>query len=105
GGILLGTVVTQLLIGLFIRHLGAAARPLTGTPILYAHVVGAGLVLSALLDFQRDRESSRESVSARLLLPLVIAQIVLGIAAYVTTDDMTFDRQATMLEAWLPTLH
>jgi heme a synthase len=102
-GALLVLVFAQLLLGLFIRHLGAEARPLAGTPLLYAHVVGAGLVLSAVLDFQRDRTSS--APGARLLLPLVSLQIVLGIAAYVTTDDMTYDRQATLFEAWLPTLH
>jgi len=103
-GVLLAAVVAQLLLGLFIRHLGASARPLSGTPILYAHVVGAGIVLSALLDLQYGGQ--RRAQAARLwLLPLVCVQIALGIAAYVTTDDMTFDRQATMLEAWLPTLH
>ncbi|MFN2376839.1 MAG: heme A synthase [Candidatus Binatia bacterium] len=105
GAVLLVAVVAQLLLGLFIRHLGAAARPLAGTPLLYAHVMGAGLVLSALLDFQRDVGDRREMPGGRLLLPLVWAQITLGIAAYVTTDDMTYDRQATLLEAWLPTLH
>jgi cytochrome c oxidase assembly protein subunit 15 len=102
-GVLLVLVFAQLVLGLFIRHLGADARPLAGTPLLYAHVVGAGLVLSAVLDFQRDKSSSAPGAS--LLLPLVSIQIALGIAAYVTTDDMVFDRQATMLEAWLPTLH
>lgn len=105
GAILLVTVVAQLLLGLFIRHLGASARPLAGTPLLYAHVIGAGLVLSALLDFQRDAGTRVNAPGANLLLPLVIAQIALGIAAYVTTDDMVYDRQATILEAWLPTLH
>lgn len=105
GAILLVAVVAQLLLGLFIRHLGAAARPLAGTPLLYAHVIGAGLVLSALLDFQRDAGERREMPGGRLLLPLVWVQITLGIAAYVTTDDMTYDRQATQFEAWLPTLH
>jgi len=105
GAILLVTVTAQLLLGLFIRHLGAAARPLAGTPLLYAHVIGAGLVLSALLDFQRDAGKRVDAPGGKLLLPLVSLQIALGIAAYVTTDDMVFDRQATVLEAWLPTLH
>jgi len=105
GAILLVAVVAQLLLGLFIRHLGAAARPLAGTPLLYAHVIGAGLVLSALLDFQRDAGERANAPAGNLLLPLVVVQIALGIAAYVTTDDMVFDRQATVLEAWLPTLH
>jgi heme a synthase len=104
GLVLLALVVAQLLLGLFIRHLGAAARPLSGTPLLYAHVVGAGLVLSALLDLLRDSGTGR-APGESMLLPLVTAQIALGILAYVTTDDMTFDRQATPLEAWLPTLH
>lgn len=105
GAVLLAAVAAQLLIGLFIRHLGAAARPLGGTALLYAHVVGAGIVLSALLDFQRDAGARRAAPAGGLLLPLVIAQVALGIAAYVTTDDMTFDREATVFEAWLPTLH
>lgn len=104
GAVLLGAVVAQLLLGLFIRHLGATARPLSGTPLFYAHVIGAGVVLSALLDLQRDN-GARRAPGASSLLPLVAVQIALGIAAYVTTDDMTFDRQATVLEAWLPTLH
>lgn len=103
GAVLLATVLAQLLLGLFIRHLGAAARPLAGTPLLYAHVIGAGIVLSALLEFQRDARPTEPA--GRLLLPLVCLQIALGIAAYVTTDDMMGDRQATMIEAWLPTLH
>ncbi|HXC50413.1 MAG TPA: COX15/CtaA family protein [Candidatus Limnocylindrales bacterium] len=102
--VLLGAVAAQLLLGLFIRHLGPSARPLSGTPLLYAHVIGAGVVLCALLDLQRDC-GARCAPGGRLLLPLVSLQIALGIAAYVTTDDMTFDRQATILEAWLPTLH
>lgn len=105
GAILFVTVTAQLLLGLFIRHLGAEARPLAGTPLLYAHVIGAGLVLSALLDFQRDDGTRSHAPGGRLLLPLVCVQIALGIAAYVTTDDMIYDRQATILEAWLPTLH
>jgi FtsH-binding integral membrane protein len=100
---LLFLVFAQLLLGLFIRHLGAAARPLAGTLLLYAHVAGAGLVLSAVLDFARDKTAA--TPGGRLLLPLVSLQLALGIAAYVTTDDMTIDRQATFLEAWLPTLH
>ena len=103
GALLLGLVVVQLLLGLWLRHLGAEARPLSGSLLFYAHVVGAGLVLSALLDFQHH--GPPDAPGARLLLPLVTLQIALGIAAYVTTDDMTFYRQATFLEAWLPTLH
>lgn len=105
GGILLATVFGQLLLGLFIRHLGAAARPMAGTPLLYAHIIGAGLVLSAVLDLQRDRRQAWAVPGDKALLPLVYLQITLGIAAYVTTEDMIFDRQATFLEAWLPTLH
>lgn len=105
GGVLLAAVVGQLLLGLFIRHLGAEARPLGGTALFYAHVIGAGIVLSALLDFQRDAGARRSSPPGRWLMPLVTLQLVLGIAAYVTTDDMTFDRQATIFEAWIPTLH
>jgi len=105
GGVLLVAVVAQLLLGLFIRHLGADARPLSGSMLFYAHVIGAGIVISALLDFQRDAGARKDSPPGRWLLPLVTLQVVLGIAAYVTTDDMTFDRQATIFEAWLPTLH
>ena len=102
-GLLLGLVAGQLLLGLFLRHLGAAARPLEGTTLFYAHVIGAGLVLSAVLDF-RTPASDRPPL-ARWTVPLVLLQISLGIATWIATDDMTFDRQATFAEAWLPTLH
>lgn len=105
GAVLLATVAAQLILGLFIRHLGAAARPLSGTPLLYSHVIGAGIVFSALLDYQAVKSEGSRPLCDRLLLPLLCAQVALGIAAYVTTDDMTFDRQVTVFEAWLPTLH
>jgi cytochrome c oxidase assembly protein subunit 15 len=103
GAVALALVLAQLLLGLFLRHLGPAARPLEGSPLLYAHVIGAGLVLSAVLDFRGSSEAS--APGARWMLPLVIVQLALGIGAYVTTDDMIGDRAATPLEAWLPTLH
>lgn len=97
------TVFAQLLLGLFIRHLGAQARPMSGSLLFYLHVLGAGLVLSAVLDSQFS--GRRSSPTDRALLPLVCTQILLGIATFVTTEDMVFDRQVTPLEAWLPTLH
>lgn len=103
--ILLAAVLAQLLFGLFIRHLGASARPLAGSPLLYAHVIGAGIVLSSLLDLQRDFGVAPGASFGKWLLPLVWLQIALGIATYVATDDVAVDRQATLLESWLPTLH
>lgn len=101
---LVATVMLQLTLGIFIRHLGAAARPLAGTWLYYAHVGTAGLVLSVALDLHRGG-SAASRASGRMLLATITAQIALGIASFIVTESMSYDRQATVLEAWLPTLH
>ncbi|MBI5505118.1 MAG: COX15/CtaA family protein [Deltaproteobacteria bacterium] len=98
------TVILQLALGISIRHLGAAARPLAGTWLYYAHVGTAGLVLSVALDLNRGANATAKP-SANTLLATIAAQIVLGIASFIVTESMAYDRQATMLQAWLPTLH
>jgi cytochrome c oxidase assembly protein subunit 15 len=103
-------IVGQLVIGITIRHAGAAARPLLGNGLFYAHVgVACGVAWLAL----RLRATVRGAdgagaylvARARLLVALVIGQILLGLGAFVVTEAMRYDRQATALESWLPTLH
>ncbi|HYC56433.1 MAG TPA: COX15/CtaA family protein, partial [Candidatus Binatia bacterium] len=108
GAALLAAVVGQLALGIFIRHLGASVRPLAGSALYYAHVVAAGIVLCLVLELRRRAQSLESDPSipcTRLLVGLMAAQIVLGIASFVVTEAMEYDRQATMLESWLPTFH
>lgn len=102
---LVAAVTVQLALGIFIRHLGAAARPLADTWLYYAHVGTAGLLLSIVLDLNRGEGASSRRPSGRVLLAVFAVQIALGIASFLVTEPMTYDRQATILEAWLPTLH
>lgn len=102
GVLLVAVIFVQLVLGLLIRHLGAAARPLGDQVLFYAHIVVAGLVLSIALD---GAATSRSPVTGRALVALVSAQLVLGIATAIATDDMVYERQVTYWEAWLPTFH
>ncbi len=97
-------VITQLTMGIFIRHLGADARPLAGTWLYYGHIATAGVVLSIALDLHRG-EDTAATASGNLLLAAIAAQIMLGIAAFLVTEHMAYDLETTMLEAWIPTLH
>jgi len=101
---LVAVVVAQLTLGIFIRHIGATARPLAGTWLYYAHIAGAGLVLSVALDLHAAGSAASRR-SGNVLLTGITAQIALGIASFLVTEQMTHDRQTTALEAWLPTLH
>ncbi|HYB97589.1 MAG TPA: COX15/CtaA family protein [Candidatus Limnocylindrales bacterium] len=105
---LLAAVVAQLGLGIFIRHLGVSVRPLAGSALYYSHVVLAGLVLCLVLELRRRAQALSEEVElpcTRLLVSLMAVQIVLGIGSFIVTESMEYDRQATVLEAWLPTLH
>ena len=101
-------VLAQLVLGIVIRHLGADARPLLGHGVFHGHVVLA-LAIVWLAQHIRATElaNSRSDDAARagLTLRLVLLQIALGIGAFLITETMTYDRQATVLESWIPTLH
>jgi len=106
--ILFALVLGQLIFGIVIRHLGAAARPLLGHGVFHAHLV---LALAILWLAQRIRAvelaGGRTAAAERaaLVLRLVMLQIALGVGAFLVTETMAYDRQATVLESWIPTLH
>jgi cytochrome c oxidase assembly protein subunit 15 len=101
-----GGVVTQLVVGIVLRHLGASARPLMENGLFYVHVV-AGLAVAALTFALR--QSTNGNVRLRRTATwgcvLVCAQIALGLVTFLVTETMQYDRQATFAEAWIPTLH
>lgn len=106
--ILFAIVLGQLLLGIVIRHLGAAARPLLGHGVFHCHLV---LALATLWLAGRahgiERASGRSAAAERSgqILRLVLIQIGLGAGAFFVTETMSYDRQATVLESWIPTLH
>ena len=106
-------VLGQLVIGIMIRHGGVALRPLLASSIFYAHlvlacgVVAIALRLRSLLAASALR-GARLSYAARrahLLLGLVLTQLLVGFGSFLVTETMAYDRQATLLESWVPTLH
>ena len=100
-------IVLQLVAGIFLRHHGESIRPLLGHPVFYLHVASALLLLfmaAALASSDRD-QTTAPARSAQMLLAMIVLQILLGIATWLATETMTGDRQATMIEAWIPTLH
>ena len=103
-------VVAQLVIGIVIRHAGAAVRPLAASPLFYAHVLGAAAVLATAVMLATSA-SARQAPAAymvrrtRLLAGLVTVQIVLGLGTWIATEPASAGRSATALEAWLPTFH
>jgi len=111
--LLVSLIVTQLVVGLVIRHLGESARPLLGNGLFYTHagvalvVAWAALRLRTVLhrDGVGPRERSRLERRADTIAALVMAQLALGFGTFVVTETMHYDRQATVIEAWLPTLH
>lgn len=104
-------VVFQLVLGIWIRHIGAGARPLLENPLFLIHVVVAALVVWAVLRLQRlvntagSRASRYIHRRTRLLVGLVCLQLGLGVATFAVTEFMSYDRQARPLESWLPTVH
>ncbi len=107
-------VFGQLLVGLSIRHIvSAGQQSLLAAPIFYTHIgLGLAVALLAVLTLLAANAEGTSGAAARLLrrpasavTGLVVVQIGLGFATFIITDAMTPDRQATMLEGWLPTLH
>ncbi len=100
-------VVSQLLIGIVLRHEGAAARPLLGNLIFYAHVLVAFLVFATSVKLRDTLATSADYLRSRsqLLVRLILAQLALGVLTFALTEAMTYQRQATFLEAWVPTFH
>jgi cytochrome c oxidase assembly protein subunit 15 len=103
---LFALVLAQLVLGIVIRHLGAAARPLLGHGVFHGHVLLA-LAIVWLAQRMRTGELANGDGAghAALVLRLVFVQLALGIGAFLITETMAYDRQATMLESWIPTFH
>ncbi|MFP6625797.1 MAG: COX15/CtaA family protein [Deltaproteobacteria bacterium] len=106
------TVVVQLVLGIIIRHFGADIRPLLASPLFYFHIASGLALLGMTVKLkQRIRWQETEggdwplAKAASLMPPLLLVQIALGFASFAVTEIMHYDRQATMLESWLPTLH
>ena len=100
-------VVAQLLIGIVLRHAGAAARPLLGNLIFYVHAMVAFAIYATavrLHDLLNDCGNHLRDRS-RLLVRLILAQLALGVLTFALTEAMTYQRQATLLESWVPTFH
>jgi cytochrome c oxidase assembly protein subunit 15 len=101
-------VLLQLVIGIFVRHYGPEVRPLLGSHLFQAHAL---LALAILWLVGRDRAAARATTRpgaarrAGALLYLLLVQLALGLAAFAVTDTMGYDRQATVAESWIPTLH
>jgi cytochrome c oxidase assembly protein subunit 15 len=100
-------IVAQLVIGIVLRHEGAAARPLMSNAVFYLHAAFAVLALALAVNVHAcvaaaDAYLSRRS---RALSALIAVQIALGLSTFAVTEKMHYDRQATLLESWLPTLH
>ncbi len=99
-------IVVQLGSGILIRHLGEGARPLATNSLFYLHLLLAAAIISLAATLQRGFEPATAAArSARLLLPVSAFQVGLGLASFVITETMAYDRQATFAESWLPTLH
>lgn len=104
----IGLVLTQLVVGVIIRHQGEAARPLVSNTLFYVHVLGAIAVFGFAAKLKSElAELGNHYLSARsaTLLALVTFQILLGLASFAATETMVSDRQATFIESWVPTLH
>lgn len=99
-------VVVQLASGVLIRHLGPDVRPLAGNSLFYLHLLLAtGIVWLAAWFGRNEDLCAPARRPADLLLPLAGLQIGLGLASFIITETMQYDRQATMAESWLPTFH
>jgi len=110
--LLLGLIVTQLIVGIWIRHQGFAARPLAANPIFFIHAIIAFSIVAAALFARRSvardaREDDRNRLEPRcvVLLSLLVLQLLVGLATFGVTEIMVDQRQATFFESWVPTLH
>jgi len=110
--LLVGLIVTQLVVGIWIRHQGFAARPLAANPVFFVHaIIAFSIVAAALLarrSVERDTQGDdRDRLEPRcvLLLVLLVVQLLVGLATFGVTEIMVDQRQATFFESWIPTLH
>jgi cytochrome c oxidase assembly protein subunit 15 len=109
--VLVTVVVSQLVVGIWIRHQGIAARPLAGNFVFFAHAALAFCIVAAAVvlrgSIERDTPGNRERLEPRctMLLGLLIVQMMLGLATFGATETMVYERQATFLESWIPTFH
>jgi cytochrome c oxidase assembly protein subunit 15 len=101
-------VLAQLVLGILLRHLGPAVRPLLQSAVFWGHLTVAAGVCASTIVLWRLAEADPAGELARrvrLLLTLVAVQIVLGFGTFFVTDVVAAGRTATVLESWLPTLH
>lgn len=107
------TVLLQLVIGVMIRHGGPESRPLLGSAVFLAHG-GLALVITTIAvrlrvtlhaGARRSDAVTHATRRAGLLVALIAAQLLVGLAAFLVTETVARDRQATVLESWVPTLH
>jgi cytochrome c oxidase assembly protein subunit 15 len=109
--VLVALVVSQLILGIWIRHQGVAARPLAANFIFFLHVATAFCIVAAAAvlrgSIERDASGNRERLEPRCtaVLGLLVLQMMLGLAAFGATETMVYERQATALESWIPTFH
>jgi len=107
------TILAQLVIGIMIRHGGPDSRPLLASSIFYTHVgLAVGVVAIALrlrsslaVHATRGVQLTHAVRRANLLLGLITAQLLVGFGSFIVTETMAYDRQATLLASWVPTLH
>jgi cytochrome c oxidase assembly protein subunit 15 len=106
--LLVAVILTQLVLGILIRHGGDTTRPLLTQAMFQAHVVVA-LTIAWIAFRRRSRARlSGNPLAARrstTTVWLVYSQLALGLFTFFVTDAMTHDRQASLLESWVPTLH
>jgi cytochrome c oxidase assembly protein subunit 15 len=101
-------VLSQLVLGIVIRHIGSDEKPLIQNGVLHAHVVLAlSIVAFAVRQRGIDLAHGRSAAAERFaqILRLVVVQIGLGVAALLVVEPVAPERQASALESWLPTLH
>jgi hypothetical protein len=110
--VLIALIVSQLIVGIWIRHQGFAARPLAGNAIFFVHAIVAFSIVAAALRLrsvvERDATGAdRDRLEPRcvLLLGLLVVQMLLGLATFGVTETMVGERQATLFESWVPTFH
>ena len=108
-GAMLIVVLAQLVLGITLRHAGADARPLAANALFFAHVIIAfaavALSMAVRACFERDGTAQRIRLAGRALPAVVLTQLIFGLGTFFVAETMEFDRQATMLESWLPTVH
>ena len=68
-------------------------------------IVAAAATLRARIE--RDPRGDRKRLEPRCtaVLALLVVQLMLGLATFGATETMAYERQATMVESWVPTFH